>query len=394
VSDPLRVAMLTYSVRPRGGVVHALEVAGALADRGHDVELIAIGEPGARFFRPPRVAAAVIEHVPPDAPFDERIAAMIEAYAIGLRARLRRRRYDVVHAQDCISAHAALVLRDEGAIAHVLRTVHHVDAFSSPSLIACQRHSIVGPDAVVCVSRPWVKRVREEFGVEAGLVRNGVDARRYRPARDAAERRQARAQLGAGDRLVVLTIGGIEHRKGSLVLLDAFAALRRELAERDPLLVVAGGATLFDHRDEIERFAQRRAELGLDGGAVRLLGPLTDERLELLYRAADVFAFPSVVEGFGLVVLEAMAAEVPVVTSDIDVLRDVAVHERSALVARSGDAPAFARELRRAAQDEALRARLRSGGRAVVQRYGWDAAARAHERAYAELLAGAAAVAV
>ena len=394
MSGGLRVAMLTYSVRPRGGVVHALEVAGALADRGHEVELVAIGEPGARFFRPPRVPATVIEHVAPDAPFDARVAAMIEAYAAGLRERVTRRRFDVIHAQDCISAHAALLLRDEGAIAHVLRTVHHVDAFTSPSLIECQHRSIVGPDAVVCVSRPWVKRLRAEFGVRAGLVRNGVDARRYRPARDAGERRRGRAELGFGDRLAVLTVGGIEHRKGSIVLLEAFGALRRELPERDPLLVVAGGATLFDHREEIDRFARRRAQLGLGDSAVRLLGPRTDEQLELLYRSADMFAFPSVVEGFGLVVLEAMAAELPVVTSDIEVLRDVAVPERSAVVAGSGDAAAFARGLRRVASDETLRARLRAGGRGVVERYGWPAAARAHERVYADLLARPAAVAV
>ena len=388
----LRVAMLTYSVRPRGGVVHALEVSAALADRGHDVELIAIGEAGAEFFRPPRVPAIVFEHAAPLSPFDARIAAMIDAYATGLRERLGTRRYDIVHAQDCISAHAALTLRDEGLVPHVLRTVHHVDAFTTPSLVACQRRSIVAPDAVVCVTPPWVERVRAEFGVRAGLVRNGVDPRRYRPARDAAERAGVRAELDLGDRLVVLAIGGIEHRKGSVALLEGFACLRRELPERDPALVVAGGATLFDHRDEIGRFARRREELGLGDRVVRLLGPVADERVERLYRAADVFAFPSVVEGFGLVVLEAMASALPVVTTDLDVLRDVAVHERSALVAPAGDADAFGRELCRAAQDDALRARLRAGGGAVVDRYGWDAAAQAHEHAYASLLARTAAV--
>jgi len=119
---------------------------------------------------------------------------------------------------------------------------------------------------------------------------------------------------------------------------------------------------------------------------------VADERVQRLYRAADVFAFPSVVEGFGLVVLEAMASALPVVTTDLDVLRDVAVHDRSALVAPAGDADAFGRELCRAAQDDALRARLRAGARAVVDRYGWDAAAQAHERAYADLLARTAAV--
>jgi glycosyltransferase involved in cell wall biosynthesis len=134
--------------------------------------------------------------------------------------------FDIVHAQDCLSANAALELRDDGEIAHVIRTVHHVDDFTSPSLIDCQHRSIVEPDLVLCVSSPWVARLADEFGVRARLVRNGVDRGRFRAARDAAERAADREALGLGSRLVVLTVGGVEPRKGSLTLLDGFARLR------------------------------------------------------------------------------------------------------------------------------------------------------------------------
>ena len=392
MSARLRVAMLTYSVKPRGGVVHAIAVAEALSDRGHVVELFAVGRPGEQFFRPPAVPSQVIVHTPPDAPFDERIASLIDGYARGLREPLAGDRFDVVHAQDCISANAALLLRDDGVVPRVLRTVHHVDAFTSPSLVVCQERSIVAPDGVVCVSEPWVQRVRDEFGVRAGLVANGVDRRRYRPPRDARERTSDRAALALGDRLTVLAIGGVEPRKGSLTLIDAFAALRGMRPERDPLLVIAGGVTLFDYRDEIARFASRRAELGLGDDAVRMLGPVADETLERLYRAADVLAFPSVREGFGLVVLEALASGLPVVASDIDVLRGFLTHRRSALLVPCGSAPALARALHRVATDASLRGRLRAGGHDVVADHGWDAAARAHERAYREFLGTALAV--
>jgi glycosyltransferase-like protein len=387
VSARLRVAMLTYSVKPRGGVVHAIAVAEALSDRGHDVELFAVGRPGERFFRSPAVPSTVIAHTPPDAPFDERIASLIDGYARGLREPLARDRFDVVHAQDCISANAALLLRNDGVVPRVLRTVHHVDAFTSPSLVACQERSIVAPDGVVCVSEPWVQRVRDEFGVRAGLVANGVDRCRYRPPRDARERTSDRAALGLGDRLTVLAIGGVEPRKGSLTLIDAFGALRGRRPQRDPLLVIAGGATLFDYRDELARFASRRAELGLGDDAVRMLGPVDDETLERLYRAADVLAFPSVKEGFGLVVLEALASGLPVVASDLDVLRGFLTDGRSALLVPCGSAPALALALERVATDASLRRRLRAGGHAVVAEHGWDAAARAHERAYRDFLA-------
>jgi glycosyltransferase-like protein len=370
----VRVAQLTYSVRPRGGVVHALCVAEALAARGHDVELFAIGPPGTRFFREPAVPAYVVPHVPAQQSFDARIAAMIDAYAEGLRDRLGG--FDVVHAQDCISANAALLLRDDGVIGAVLRTVHHVDDFRSESLIACQERSIVAPDAVVCVSEPWVRRLRAEFGVEAGVVGNGVDTRRHRPARDRAAERAA----CGFDRFTVLAVGGIEPRKGSLTLLDAIARLP------DARLVVAGGATLFDYRDELDRFAERRVALGLGDDRVRVLGPVSDGELARLYRAADVLAFPSVMEGFGLVVLEAMASGLPVVASDLEVVRGFA-HD-AALLVPPGDSAALAAALARAA-DPALAARLRDAGLAVAARWSWDAAAAAHERAYERFLAAA-----
>jgi glycosyltransferase-like protein len=382
---PLRIAMLTYSVRPRGGVVHAIAVAEALAARGHVVELFAVGRPGEGFFRAPRVPAHVIAHDPPDAPFDDRVAAMIDVYAAGLRRRLAGR-FDIVHAQDCISANAALALRDEGAVAHVLRTVHHVDAFTSPSLVACQERSIVAPDRVLCVSAPWLHRLDREYGVRAGLVGNGVDAARFRPPRDRAERAAARLDFDLEGRLTVLAVGGIEPRKGSITLLDGFAGLRRAVPEREPVLVVAGGATLFDYRHEIERFAARRAALGLDDGSVRVLGPVSDAELESLYRAADVFAFPSVTEGFGLVVLEALASGLPVVASDLDVLRGFLADGESALLTPGGNGEALTEALTRAATDDALAARLRAGGHAVVARHGWDEVARLHVRAYREFL--------
>ena len=84
--------MLTYSVKPRGGVVHALEVSEALARRGHDVELMALARAGEALFRADRACRCrLVRHAPPDAPFDERIQAMLEAYAEGLRPLLRRR---------------------------------------------------------------------------------------------------------------------------------------------------------------------------------------------------------------------------------------------------------------------------------------------------------------
>jgi glycosyltransferase-like protein len=377
----MKIAMLTYSVKPRGGVEHALAVAEALAGRGHEVCVGALAQPGEGFFRETPVGVHLVEHVPTEPTFDERILAMVDAYREGLRPLLAEGGFDVVHAQDCISANAALDLRDEGVIEHVVRTVHHVDDFISPSLIACQDRSIEAPDLVLCVSRPWIDRLAREFDVEAQLVRNGVDCERFRPPRDAAERAADRAALGLGDRLTVLTVGGIEPRKGSLTLLEGFARLRSQAPDLDPLLLVVGGATLFDYRDEIDRFAARARDLGI-GEHVRNVGTVTPAELERHYRAADIFAFPSTKEGFGLVALEALAAGLPVVASQIDVLRTFLADGENALLCPAGDGAALGDCLARLARDPALCERLVGEGRHVVDAYGWDTAAAAHEDAY------------
>ncbi len=384
---PLRIAMLTYSLRPRGGVVHALEIAGALARRGHEVELVSLGQAGEEFFRPPPVPARIVRFAPIDAPFDARIAAMLAAYRDGLAEPLGEGYFDLIHSQDCLSANAALELRDLGvALPPVIRTVHHVDDFRSPSLIECQNRSILGPDALLCVSEPWVERLQREYGVDAMLVRNGVDTDRYRPPRASGERADARRGFGFGGRFTVLTVGGIEPRKGSITLLEGFAELRRLAPELDPLLVLAGGATLFDYRPEVERFRERLAELGLEDH-VLALGSLPDGLIERLYRAADVFAFPSTKEGFGLAALEALASGLPVVASDLDAFRTFLDDGRNARLVPVGDSRALGASLARLGGDGAAREALSTAGLAVAAGYTWERAAVAHEHAYDHLLA-------
>jgi glycosyltransferase-like protein len=381
----LRIAMLTYSLRPRGGVVHALEVSEALARRGHEVRLMALGRPHEQFFRDPAVDAEIVRYEPREGPYDERILGMLARYRDGLAQPLADGAFDVIHAQDCLSANAALELRDLGVIPHVIRTVHHVDQFTSQSLIDCQDRSILEPDALVCVSEPWVGRLAEAFGVSAGLVRNGVDRARYRPPVSGAERARDRAVAGFDHRLTVLTVGGIEPRKGTLTLLDGFAEVCEQAGDLDPLLVIAGGATLFDYRHEVDRFHARLAELGLEDH-VRLLGSVSCEELERLYRAADVFAFPSTTEGFGLAALEALASGLPVVASELDAFTTFLEHDRNAMLVPVGDSAALARAVVGLARNERARARLRREGLIVAETHGWDAAAIAHERVYGELV--------
>lgn len=393
---PLRIALLTYSTRPRGGVVHALQLAESLLELGQDVRLFALEKPGREaFFRPTSVPSSFIPvDDRPDEESDERIARYIDAYVSFLGGELDRgERYDIYHAEDCISGNALVRLRGAGQIPFVVRTIHHVDDFTSPGLISCQLASIVEPDVALAVSRAWSERLAAEYDVRAPIVYNGVDTGHFVPL-SGPEREEARTRLGLAGRTAILSVGGVEPRKNTRVLLEAFVAVRSEIAAltgRRPILVIAGGASLFHHleyRDAFEDDLRRylAAEL-LEPDDVVKAGPIEEQRLVDLYGAADVLAFPSIREGWGLAVLEAQASGLPVVASDIDVLREYLVDGENALLVPADDASALGRAIVRVLSDERLARTLRAGGFVTARRFDWGSSAQRHLEIYRELAA-------
>jgi glycosyltransferase-like protein len=208
----------------------------------------------------------------------------------------------------------------------------------------------------------------EGWGIKAQVIPNGVAYERFAAAaEDQAGQARWRARLGH----YVLTVGGIEPRKGSIDLLDAYALLHAR--RPDHRLVIAGGETLFDYRDYRARWEQRAAELGVEP---IVLGPVAEDELPSLVAAADAFAFPSVKEGFGLAAMEALAANVPLVVRDLPVLREV-----FGTAARFAATPAdLATELDHLlTTDDPAR---QAAGRQLAARHTWDAAARRHIEYY------------
>jgi glycosyltransferase involved in cell wall biosynthesis len=217
----------------------------------------------------------------------------------------------------------------------------------------------------------------------AEVVHNGVDVTRFAtvdPALAAALRKRA----GAESRPLILSVGGIEPRKGSDTLAAAVAALKR--SGRRPVLAVVGGHSFQDYRAYRDRVLASLPELGLElGDDVVMLGTVPDAELPGWYAAADVLAFPSTKEGWGLAVLEAMSAGLPVVTSDLPVFREYLVPGRDALMVPVGDAAALAAALASVLGDPRLAGRLRAAGTAVADRFTWARSAAEHQAVYARL---------
>jgi glycosyltransferase involved in cell wall biosynthesis len=186
-----------------------------------------------------------------------------------------------------------------------------------------------------------------------------------------------RREYGLGDKPYVFWIGSLEPRKNVGLLVEAFAhwASHTDLPH---LLVLAGPAGWVEDRASVLAPARRL------GNRVRTIGRVGDPALSALYRGADLFAFPSRHEGFGIPVLEAMAQETPVLAADIPALREVAA---GAAVLRSPDDPeAWVAALDNLLHDDAEQSRLSTAGRERAQGYSWKRCAEETRAIYLETL--------
>lgn len=377
-----RVALVSYSTKPRGGVVHTLSLAEAMVEKAMPVRIVSLGDPEQGFFRPVRAPYSLISPSPPADTLEARVFASIDDLEAGLSEIAAE--VDLFHTQDCISARAAARVRDAGANVRVVRTVHHVDDFTTQVLIDCQRKAIEDPDQLVVVSEDWRNQLKADYGVDAVVIHNGVDAARFPPI-DPGRRAGLRERAGLADRFVFLSVGGIEPRKGSIFLFQAMAILAREL-DPAPALVVVGGHSFQDYSRYRDEVLATLPGLGLElGSDVVLAGSISDAELHEWYRSADALVFPSVKEGWGLAVLEAMASDLPVVSSDIAVLREYLTQDETAVMTQVGDPASLAGGMHRLVADEALRRTLIRGGRALVPAFSWERAADEHARLYARV---------
>jgi glycosyltransferase involved in cell wall biosynthesis len=158
----------------------------------------------------------------------------------------------------------------------------------------------------------------------------------------------------------ILTVGARRPHKNHGVLLYALAMMPPTVS----LVIVGNSDPKF--RDSLP---QQISRLGL-GSRVRLVPTVTEEALPAVYRAASVFAFPSLVEGYGLPPLEAMSAGVPVVSSAVPALAEVC--ESAAILVPPHDAAAWAAAMTRVLDDSAAASAMVAAGTAAATAATWD----------------------
>jgi glycosyltransferase involved in cell wall biosynthesis len=231
---------------------------------------------------------------------------------------------------------------------------------------------------VVTVSRFSARELIEVFGLSAdqiAIIPNGV-SEDFFPRRDREAWIALKKQIGLKDDRFILFVGGADPRKNHRVVLEAASLIPKQL--EDQRLLFAGTPT-----HPFGSYEGTAKSFGLSGH-ILCPGRLSQKELQLLYSYADLFIFPSLYEGFGMPVLEAMACGAPVITSRTTALGEVAGD--AAMLVDPYNAREVADTIIQVLENEALRASLKAKGFERIKHYTWSQSARQTCELYASLL--------
>ena len=346
-----------------GAGVYTYQLVRALAETADTHRLIVFARPGLFDDLAAQRPRLRVIHVDPASR-----AARLVWEQTTLPPLLRRLRIDVLHSPH---HHTPLAAEQRRVV-----TFHDVTFLLLPQrypparrlyLEVVTRASARAADAIITPSQAVRHDVIDRLGVPGERIVAIPEAAgpQYAPieGEEALNRLRWRYRLPSR---YILSVGSLEPGKNRARLIRACARLRR--AGIDCPLVVAGQPA-WRYEGELELVRR----LGLDQ-QVRFLGYVPDGDMPTLYGGATLLAFPSLYEGFGLPVLEAMACGTPVVTANVSALAEVAAD--AALLVDPRDVAALAEAMGRVLSEGELRADLRARGLARAKQFSWQRAAR------------------
>ncbi len=359
--------MLTYSTRPRGGVVHALKLAERLSKRGVDIKLYSLAKSddpkrSKGYFRKVNVPFEIFTYDwSPD--LMVRLERMIDSYS-----RHLPRDADIYHAQDCVGGTALARMKERGLISvPIFRTIHHVDDFAEPRLYAFEKKAVAHADRRFVVSRYWQRVLKKEYGYDSVVSYNGLDLEEFQAG-----------PRGARGAPTVLFVGGLEPRKGLEYLLHAMEYVLQEVPDARLIAVAKTG---FRGTDEWSWFEDLSDRLGIKDN-MDFRESVSQKTLLDFYSRSDVVVLPSKTEGWGLSLMEAMAFQKPVVASRAGGIPELVRDGVDGILVRPGDVRGLADAIVKLLKDRRLSARMGRSGSARVKEFSWDDTADAVLKEY------------
>lgn len=223
-----------------------------------------------------------------------------------------------------------------------------------------ERHTLRNADVVVAVSRSTAENALAVYPFlkdKMEIVLNSVDDSRFNTHNDGVTYRK---RSGFGESPVALYVGRLTVTKGIRFLVESFKEVILKVP--DAKLAIAGSGSKYEEAD----IKSRIKALGLEN-CVIFLGQVSEEELPEVYAASDVVVLPSLVEGFGLVLLEGMAAGRPVVASRLGPIEEIVTDGEEGYLVPKGDAQALAKAISSILVDKNLRNKMGSAARKKVE---------------------------
>lgn len=386
----MRIAIaIPWFLPNRGGAeLGAWELARRLVTKGHEVAVIT---PRYRLNWPARETIDGIEVIRFLSLAPSRFKRLSEAMHClqalpGVYHALNDFRPDIVHLHYAFfTGYAAMSWSRKHRVPTVLTLVGN-DVYD-PYYIPCSflhpltRDVIQHANTVVAASSFVRGVVAQKFGISEatmGLIPYGVNLKRFTPV-STEESQQLKDHFHYPEgKKIVLTVQRLHERKGVHHYLAAAAEMLKQ--RKDLYFVIVGGGP---ERDALER---KSAALGLQD-VVRFAGKVPDEDLALYYQSCDLFAFHTLHEGFGIVLLEAMACAKPVVTTKAGGTLDIVLPQANGLLVEPKEPKAFAEAALSLLSDPERTRQIGNQNRIRTEHeFNWDVLTTRYETAYRALL--------
>jgi len=374
----MRIGIVCYPTYGGSGVL-ATELGKALADKGHMVHFITYQQPvrlnafhANIYYHEVQVPTYPLFDFPP---YESALSSTMVDVILNQQLDLLHVHYAIPHASTAYLAKQ--IVSKTGRIVPFITTLHGTDITlvgKDKTYAPVVTFSINESDAITAVSNNLREETYKSFQIEKDIevIYNFVDTERFK--RREAELKHFRDAIAPNGEKVLLHVSNFRKVKRVPDVIKVFAQVREQVPAK--LLLVGDGPD----RPTIECMCR---EMGLCGD-VRFVGK--QEQLEDVMSISDLFLLPSDYESFGLAALEAMAAEVPVISSNAGGLPEVNIHGETGYLSPVGDVDSMAKHAIGLLKDEKKLARVRKGALEQAQRFHISNVIPQYEALYEEVI--------
>ena len=262
-------------------------------------------------------------------------------------ALVRKEKINIVHCQGFLSSVLGFLLFKLTGAPYVV-TVQRLESKSNPF------KNFIYRQAAVCIgaSRAIGQYFKEIGCQNVEVIPNGIDLNRF----ENLERKK-------GEKFTIMTVARLEKVKGIEYLIRAFDSLRFDLRGRSNLLIIGDGS----EKRSLEGLVEK---LGLKD-KVRFLGEIPNEQIPSYLATADCFVLPSLKEGFGIVILEAQAAGIPVIGTKVGGILDLIKDGQTGILVEPGNPEDISRAISRVYADQDFSHSLIQNAKIELKKYSW-----------------------